>query len=392
MTVSEPVPGDQSEDHALREANDFVDRMSKSPAISCPFKFSWAGDEEQANRAAMRVCVYAKLQQERHPWMDHSALKEVVFTNDYEQGLREAVGPAGKQPEPTKEAGGFSVGMLVKVADGSKLVMQEGVAHALLSENSEHQDFAMSVIRHELCHVHDESFKRALIESGGIKYARSELESRFLPMAESMWAEYFANKYSHGPWSDTRSDFVLVHDAVHFVRSELFKAILTYRTSGNQLGVLLAVAEPKIRFLAQCFGYALGRLAGLDQTLDEHDEDLAALLEKTDLRPAWDAAARGLDALDARRPGWGAYWDICELNPICADMMKACGLVYRLKGEGVYVDVPFTKETTPVHGLATRLGSVFHDFDYGIGKVMRDLVSASQTLQQVRDPDDKARS
>jgi hypothetical protein len=379
MTAPEPTPGmRKATEEELRSTEKLMDRMFADPAISCSFKFSWTGDEEQANKAVTLLRAHAQLHKERHPWMSFANLKEMSFHVDYEQGLRDAVEPGSKHPEPTKEAGGLSVGMLLKSANGSKLVLHEGVAHALLSGKQEFNDFALSVIFHELCHVHDDSFKSSLLTRDNIVVARNAMENRFLAMAEAMWAEYFANKYSHGPWSDVRSDFVLLKDAVRCVRADIRAAILTYRTS-HQLDSLLAIAEQKVRFLAQCFGYALGRFAGLGKTLEEHDAEMASVLANSGMTDAWRSAFETLEGMDARRPGWHTYWVVAELVPICRSLMVSCGLVYRPKGDGLYVDVPFTSETTPLFAGMANMEQVFRSLESGVARMMRNIVTSSGT-------------
>ena len=93
------------------------------------------------------------------------------------------------------------------------------------------------------------------------------------------------------------------------------------------------------------------------------------------MRTAWDNAFQVLEALDARRPGWSAYWAISELNPICTDMMTACGLQYRPDGEGLYVDVPFTPETTPVLGGIASFAHMLKSLDGGVVQKMQDIIN-----------------
>jgi hypothetical protein len=159
-------------------------------------------------------------------------------------------------------------------------------------------------------------------------------------MSESLWAEYFANKYSYGAWSRPQSDFDLVAGALQAVEAEIRDAIIQYRTSAD-LDSLLKLAEQKIRFLIQCFGYALGHVAALRKPIDELSPDLAKALESRGLRAHWDAAFDKLEKLDKKRPEWSSYWEIVELAEVAKGVMKAHGLNYSLLPDGqLYVDVP----------------------------------------------------
>lgn len=359
-----------------------VNKMFEAPAITCGIRYVWRGNQDLADKASIFVRLNAQALKEAHPWICLDDLKDVYFYTDYEQGLRDAVAPEETAPVPTKEVGGLSVGMHVKTASGSKLVMQEGVAHALLSDDADHQDFAVSVLRHEFCHVHDEAFKSALADRDGIKHARDEMEGRFLPMSQALWSEYFANKYSHGPWANVEADFDLLRGAVDSVRCDVRSAIIKYRTSGNNLDGLLAVAEPKVRFLMQCFGYAAGRLAGLGLSLEEHDPKLADLLKRQKLFDCWMLATSTLDRLDALRPDWPSFWLLCDLNAVGVSAMSSMGLHYRPHGEGIYVDVPYTADTMPgLSTAATTLQQMIQGLNLSFAQRMRAVVEETLSRQ-----------
>jgi len=102
-----------------------MDGLQHAPAITCTITFNWSGNEDLANKAALNLRVYAQLMQLVRPSVDLSKLKSVVFHHDYEQGIRDAAGANPNVPTPTKEAGGFSVGMMVREGDGVHLVMHD---------------------------------------------------------------------------------------------------------------------------------------------------------------------------------------------------------------------------------------------------------------------------
>jgi hypothetical protein len=327
----------------------------------CPVKFSTELDNDQAHHAYGVLTLVAHQLTKERPWLSFEGLEEVIFHNDLEAGIAEATEPGLRVMQPTRELAGQGMGMLVKTRTGCKLVMHGSVAVALRSADEEQFRYAANIVRHELCHVHDDRVRRALAARDEVRfepalgaiYARSPMEQRFFSMANSMWAEYFANKHSHGPAAGDGYDFDLLRAVVQSVKEDVRQAILTYRTSDCQLDALLEVAEQKMRFLAQCFGYAAGRLAGLEVSLETRDPELHSLLVETRLDDSFTEAYEALEALDAAYPDWASFWDVSNLQEVCVHMMQALGLHYRPEGDHLYVDVPYTVDTLPLpKGLA----------------------------------------
>lgn len=356
---TDPVVGKASYDELSPEAQAQVEKLTRdlteNPAINCQFTFNWHGNEELANRAGLKIRLYGLLMREKWPSMSFEALKAITFHHDYEQALKDAAGADRKAPTPTKEAGGLSVGMMVRVADGLHLVMHESVALALASEDDEQSDWAQHVVRHELCHVADFAFKRALIAKHPDKCTYSGFESMIAPLAEAMWDEFFANAYSSGYWSDPRAFLDLLRDTVPQIHVDIVNAILDYRYNADLEG-LLAIARPKVRFVAQCFGYAAGSLAAQGVTLEDGAPEEHAMLQRLGLLSAWDECVRVLEDLDCVRPDWESVLDLTKLFPGCIALFAGFGLNYRPQGDGAYVDIPSTPETSPAQAMLRRMG------------------------------------
>ncbi|MDB5854807.1 MAG: hypothetical protein JWR22_2848 [Herminiimonas sp.] len=323
-----------------------IEQLEKNPPLSCFISFVGSLDQDMAERVALQVRIQALLLRDTHPWMNFARLRQVIFHHDYEQGIRDASADRPLSPAPTKEAGGLSIGMVFRSGDGVKLVMDEAIAKGLLSEVEKHRDLAVNALRHELCHVHDFDLKLGLMEKHPDAKGIAGFGSYFLPIAESLWDEYFANKYSCGPWTDIHqySDFLC--EVIPTIRADVIAAILTYRVS-HDLAALRSVAEAKVRFIAQCFGYAMGTLAATGATLKEHSSTLESCLIKFDLLLAWDACFAALEALDQKRPHWDSVLELKQLIPPCVLLMTAFGLNYRPIVDGAYIEVLYTKEPPP---------------------------------------------
>lgn len=355
MSQDETIPSQQTPDNA----NEFltldeqarIERLQHdlmhNPAIKCPVSFNWQGTQEQADSASIKVLLYGLLMREERPSTSFDSLKSITFHHDYELALREAVGTDRAAPVPTKESGGLSVGMMVRAGEDVHIVMHESVALALASDDEDTTAWAQHIVRHELCHVDDFAFKKALIAKHPDHATFSGFDIYFQPLAEALWDEFYANKYSFGSWSDPRTFLDLLRDTLPGVRDEVNAAILTYRTS-RDLKALLEFAAPKVKFIAQCMGYAAGTLAAMNTTLGDEAPAVHAVIMKFGLIDAWQSCFDALLELDAARPNWQSVLDIKKLFPGCLALYAGFGFHYRPKGDGAYIDIPMTPETDPM--------------------------------------------
>lgn len=98
-------PQDEHEDELTADEQAVVDAvledLANNPPFSCSFTFNWHGDQERAERATTVLRVQALMMRRRHPHLDFSRLKSIVFHHDYELALREVplVGRALNQPK-----------------------------------------------------------------------------------------------------------------------------------------------------------------------------------------------------------------------------------------------------------------------------------------------------
>jgi hypothetical protein len=343
-TTDEPLPSDAE---AQVRIDQLLHDLDHNPAVTCPISYNWHGSQEQTDRTSLQIRLYGLLMREACPEMSFSALKSITFHHDYASALAEAAGPDRVAPVASKEAGGFSAGMMVRTEDGVHLVMHESVALALAAEDSESSDWAQHIVRHELCHVSDFMFKQALIAKRPDICVYSGYEALIAPMAEALWDEFYANKYSSGPWSDPRTFLDLIRDTLPAIRQEIVNAILKYRTSRDLEG-LLSFAKAKVKFVAQCFGYAAGSLAARGVTLADAAPAEHTMLVQFGLIDAWHQCFDALEHLDDLRPEWESVLEIRKLFPACVALLAGFNFRYRPHGDGAYVEIPFTPETSPI--------------------------------------------
>lgn len=327
--------------------------LEHNPSVSCPISYNWHGTQELSDRASIKIRIYAQLMREAHPEMSFSPLKAITFHHNYELALAEAAGAERSAPVATKEAGGLSVGMMVRAGDGVHLVMHESVALALAVDDPLDSDWAQHVVRHELCHVSDFAFKQSLLAKYPDQRGFEKFDSLMAPLAEALWDEFYANKYSTGLWSDPRTFLDLLRDTVPTVRQEVVAAILEFRNT-RDLARLVAFAKPKVKFVAQCFGYATGALAAVGTELEDTAPDEHEMLKRFGLIDAWDQCFEALEELDRLRPAWESALEICKLFPACVALLAGFGLEYRPYGDGAYVNVPLPPETDPTQVAKTK--------------------------------------
>lgn len=326
-------------DHIMQE-------LTNNPAIDCPITFNWHGNQKLADRASMQIRLFGLFMREARPGISFKLLKAITFHHDYERALHEAVGAERDAPAPSKEAGGLSVGMMVPTGDGVHLVMHESVALGLASTESKDSDWAQHIVRHELAHVDDFAFKQGLRAAYPDRVYFVGYDSYFAPAAEALWDEFYANKYAFGAWSDPRTFLDLLRDTLPTIRDQIIAATLEYRTHAD-LSVLQTLYVPKVKFVAQCFGYAAGTLAAMGTTLADEAPAEQEMLAKFGLVDAWDKCFSALQALDAKRPRWDSALELRELFPGCLALFAGFGFEYRPHGEGAFINVPFRPETDP---------------------------------------------
>jgi hypothetical protein len=83
------------------EVESLLAEMQERPALVCPIRSCWKGDQEQADQIGIFVRLYAQVQVRTHPWLKFDNLVEITFNDDYETAVRKAAGPE-RTVRPTK--------------------------------------------------------------------------------------------------------------------------------------------------------------------------------------------------------------------------------------------------------------------------------------------------
>jgi hypothetical protein len=300
--------------------------ITTRPVLKCPFTFNWSGSEEDADSVALLVTLFAQYQASRHPFLDFSRLVDVGFYDDYEAAVRRF---APKGGGATREVWGEGLGMTLRSSDGSRVLLDGGVARSLMADDMRCAAVGRGMVLHELCHVSDFNFKQTLEFTD----RTASGQERFVGLvAESLWDEYFANKYSHGSWSDPNIELTLLQDALPPLFESLDAARQQLRSDGL-IEPFMALVEESACRVAQYFGYAAGRLDAMKTTLHELAPKMAKQLGALKLLQAWETAFAALKRLDAERPGWKSRAQLQDLVPACVLILASFGIGLREDGQ-----------------------------------------------------------
>lgn len=336
------------------------DDLAAHPAITCRIQYSGPGSEAAVKSAIFRYEVEAQLLKRRHPWLDFSALDSVVFHHDYAFALREVSVLAGHECKATAEEGGIGLAMVVHVGEKCVLVMDAGIAYGM-TEQAElsKRDLCVDTALHELCHVHDYSRKRRLLNHEVDAPKVAPLFRHVFTAADAAWSEYFANKYSHSVASSVDMHPRFIADAVPSVVKQVRHAIIEYRTN-SRLDELLQLCAQKLRYLLQVFGYAAGRLAASGRSLNEVAPESVEALEAAGLEDVWQDVFDELERLDTCRESWTSFAVYEPLMRHADVVVRRLGIQYCPSGDSVRVNIPYTPETmpdTPSAQLLVRLAT-----------------------------------
>lgn len=333
------------------ETRAFVDELTKeleeNPPLKCPVTFDWSGDRDLAQKVGLQIQIYASLMRRRHPWMCFEALDSIVFHHDYHQALQDVSQRAGRPCQPTIEASGVGVAMVVHLDEKCVMVLDAGIALGIAQTEDEGQkSLCIDLVMHELCHVHDHDRKRRLLGHEFMRRKIEGLDFHTFTAAESAWCEFFANRYCTSDLSSPDSHPKYLAEVVPVAVSEVKSAIREYRLHGR-LDDVVAVAQQKVKFIFQCFGYAAGRLVANGASLGDVAPESVDALEAARLSDIWSGAVVELQRLDSCRDSWTSFDVLKPLMDLVLQAYAILGMHYTIKDGQVWVDIPYSTDTMP---------------------------------------------
>ena len=318
------------------------EEILRDPPIRARIEFHWNGTQELADQVTAQVSIHSALLRRQAPWLDFSSLTQIVFHQDYDQGLREASARTGREMAPTREPGGLSLAMVVHKKDGCELIADAGLARAILSEEESVSGIGVNTLRHELCHVDDFARKRRVWESEFLALRLTGIRATFFPIAEALWNEYYANRVSDSALADAylTGEEDMLAGAVRAARQEVEGEITSFRVS-HDVTPLRNLAVRKLSFVAMCVGYVLGRYAAREIS-GPRSPALLEALQQSGFEKTFSESLSELDRLFRVRDSWKSTQDFGALEQIWFRAMCDLGLRFQDRDRGrVYIHVPF---------------------------------------------------
>lgn len=298
--------------------------------------------------------------------MDLSGLERVIVAADYEVALAEVNRGIETKHVLTATKDELMVGVAMTPAvmrDGvlrSQIILNAALLLAIVErdpmfpvaisdeEFAEMNTQAHYLIAHEACHAHDHAIIERQLPGWTLREPIRDYEAG--PTLASL-SEYVACRLSatFGEERETKNYEETFVKALAITREEGNRLILAYRTSRN-LSSIIQEFIPLYARLMKAYSYLLGHVHGLQQQM----EDAAPEAHKAIQNTAWftELADRWRHAL---QQGWEIYgkWKSPEemyvpLQQVFHEVLRAAGIdVQPRPGGDFYIDIPFTRETTP---------------------------------------------
>ncbi|MCB1916363.1 MAG: hypothetical protein KDG52_11695 [Rhodocyclaceae bacterium] len=260
-------------------------------------------------------------------------LETVILADDFAEALRAETG----------EQVSAGVVRALHRPDSVRLLIDAGHMAAALAGDAEQVAGFVHLFHRELCRIHDARCR--LGQSDSLEMLLDcEFDRQLLPIAESMWAEYFSTR--RAVWSLPQgSDLMLTHlaDLLEALPPAMNEEIVLHLGSGDIDG-LFARSCGRIAHLAQTAAHCQGYLAGLERPLDEIGPEYQSLLESSPLGPLWGTLMHRLGMLFASPSRTTESIYLALQGDVCA-VFASLGLrIRRAEDGGVWVD-PFPLTT-----------------------------------------------
>ncbi len=247
---------------------------------------------------------YAASLRRRHPFLSFKNLDRLVVGVDYRQSMFRFEPEYFAYNKHWVKDVESTLGVVFPTSRGLILILHPQVIVQLSSMDERELGRGIRIFMHELCHVHDSGLRSEWL----LRRARGpDVKDRVHWHCSSMWAEYFANRYSHFDAADVTDDWLRLFELLSLLPS------LDPRS-----------ALPR---LASTFGYALGTLAAMGPSLRSVQPDLAERLCAYGLGSAWAQAEAALSELGETVECWLHDDGVRRLEPAIRLIERACALV-----------------------------------------------------------------
>lgn len=133
--------------------------------------------------------------QEAYPSLTIEPSLQYRVASDYPAAMRELSQQLGHDLVPTTSNGAHGLAMTVDAVDHDIIVLDAALVKALFTSE---MGMVVHSIHHELGHAHDHAVRRRGWAASLCQERFSPLRHRLFPLAERLWSEYHAERWSAG--------------------------------------------------------------------------------------------------------------------------------------------------------------------------------------------------
>lgn len=209
--------------------------------------------------------------------LDLSRLEAVILTWNYRDAVtgvdRGGLPSAAPTANEYGEGGAMSLHVLRDGEVWNVVVLGTSLARHIFDPNSPEHGLATHVFVHELTHVHDLRVLTRTYPGGiGAMQPRDGREAELLPILSACQSEYTAQRLSaHLAPEQGFALLDMLEAALRDIDQQIWTARLRYPLH-RRMDVYWSEIEPRLRFLFQTIGYALGHTDWAATFADEHTE------------------------------------------------------------------------------------------------------------------------
>jgi hypothetical protein len=287
--------------------------------------------------------------------LEIESLKYIIIPEDFKTELFKFQKSKGLREECTENEVGVAGGKVVPYIEADDLeiciFLDPAVFGLLFSKESDEVLNGIQIMRHELCHVHDNYLKSRVLSLDFITNQERDFEWALKLHADHVWSEYIANKLSKIKVNineteinipaqvSFKQDMSLYFDSIVKVKVDAQSYIDAYRTHRDILRLYQEIQECS-NFLLGMMGRVYGHLCPYEEVLEKMNEGI----KDTYAFEIWMPLCRSLNVLDSNYPRWSGEQEFDELSQVVLKTWHILGIYPRVTANGLYIDVPFNQD------------------------------------------------
>lgn len=308
-------------------------------SLTGAFRKLLGSDSSKMDLGLAASCV-TMLVQDMDPTLDLRRLLRWEVSEDIYKAAARISTELGREVTLTKTENSVSGGRTIETNEGVIILVPASTMRSLVDGPDGVAQYALNLLHHELCHVHDYAVRKAM---PGWKDQMSglPLTNRMIGIMILLWDEYSANRRSVSTSQKLveQAQLELVVNEYPRVNEEIVSSIEAWRNHRDMRQLFTELAD-SFGHLFKLLGYVLGSLSGRGISLQEFDQASYDFLRQTWLASLLEAES--IEQLNTLYESFGSWSGI----EVFDDFAETCRLVYWDAGIQIYA--------TP-HGLTADI-------------------------------------